>query len=169
MYPQQVDPSQANMGRGVAQQQPQMLQYPPQTAAPNAYGQYQYQQPNTYASYGGQTATYGSGQPAYANPAGAGFGVGTRGGRGGGGRGRGGFGGPAGFGINAGGFGNGGGFGGGGSFGNAGGFGAGGFGGRGGGGLFGRGMRRKKPFVGGTLETQRQWEQSNLCCFSIQG
>ena len=29
--------------------------------------------------------------------------------------------------------------------------------------------RRKKPFVGGSLETQRQWEQANLCCFFLQG
>eukprot|EP00331_Platyophrya_macrostoma_P006001 CAMPEP_0176425314 /NCGR_PEP_ID=MMETSP0127-20121128/11323_1 /TAXON_ID=938130 /ORGANISM="Platyophrya macrostoma, Strain WH" /LENGTH=172 /DNA_ID=CAMNT_0017806467 /DNA_START=39 /DNA_END=557 /DNA_ORIENTATION=+ len=29
--------------------------------------------------------------------------------------------------------------------------------------------RRKRAFVGGSLETQRQWEQSTLCCFSVQG
>jgi len=29
--------------------------------------------------------------------------------------------------------------------------------------------RRRKQFVGGTLETQREWEQQNLCCFFLQG
>lgn len=43
-----------------------------------------------------------------------------------------------------------------------------GFGGFGRGGMMMRG-RRKRPFVGGSLETQRQWEQSTLCCFSVQG
>jgi hypothetical protein len=40
--------------------------------------------------------------------------------------------------------------------------------GRGGAG-FGMRARRKKPFVGGTLETQRQWEQQTVCCFFLQG
>lgn len=44
----------------------------------------------------------------------------------------------------------------------------GGFGGRGGA-MFGMRPRRKKPFVGGSLETQRQWEQQTLCCFFAQG
>ncbi|KAG5497483.1 hypothetical protein JKF63_03746 [Porcisia hertigi] len=30
-------------------------------------------------------------------------------------------------------------------------------------------MRRKKPFVGGTLETQREWERQTACCFNLQG
>ncbi|KPA74013.1 putative mitochondrial zinc finger protein family member, putative (ZC3H34) [Leptomonas pyrrhocoris] len=30
-------------------------------------------------------------------------------------------------------------------------------------------IRRKKPFVGGTLETQREWEQQTACCFYLQG
>ena len=74
-----------------------------------------------------------------------------------------------------GGFGRGGGgpmFGGGG-YGGFGGAGAGGFGGfagyRGG---FRGGMhapRRRKQFVGGTLESQREWEQQNLCCFFLEG
>mmetsp|Transcript_55759 Transcript_55759/g.64028 ORF Transcript_55759/g.64028 Transcript_55759/m.64028 type:complete len:189 (-) Transcript_55759:275-841(-) len=42
------------------------------------------------------------------------------------------------------------------------------FGGRGGA-MFGMRPRRKKPFVGGSLETQRQWEQQTLCCFFAQG
>lgn len=29
--------------------------------------------------------------------------------------------------------------------------------------------RRRKQFVGGTLESQREWEQQNLCCFYLQG
>jgi len=29
--------------------------------------------------------------------------------------------------------------------------------------------RRRKQFVGGTLESQREWEQQNLCCFFLQG
>ena len=41
------------------------------------------------------------------------------------------------------------------------------FGGRGGQGGF-RG-RKKKPFHGGTLETQRQWEREHMCCFFLQG
>ena len=48
----------------------------------------------------------------------------------------------------------------------------GGFGGVGGygrGAPFGMRARRKKPFVGGSLETQRQWEQQTLCCFFLQG
>ncbi len=44
----------------------------------------------------------------------------------------------------------------------------GGMGGRGGG-AFGMRARRKKPFVGGSLETQRQWEQQTVCCFFLQG
>ena len=42
---------------------------------------------------------------------------------------------------------------------------------RGGNVLYGRGGNRgrKKPFVGGTLESQRLWEQSTLCCFFLQG
>lgn len=35
--------------------------------------------------------------------------------------------------------------------------------------MFGMRPRRKKPFVGGSLETQRQWEQQTLCCFFVQG
>lgn len=27
---------------------------------------------------------------------------------------------------------------------------------------------RKRPFVGGSLESQRQWEQTTLCCFYLQ-
>lgn len=34
---------------------------------------------------------------------------------------------------------------------------------------FGFRARRKKPFVGGSLETQRQWEQQTVCCFHLQG
>ncbi|AYU81186.1 hypothetical protein LdCL_310005700 [Leishmania donovani] len=30
-------------------------------------------------------------------------------------------------------------------------------------------LRRKKPFVGGTLETQREWERQTACCFNLQG
>lgn len=30
-------------------------------------------------------------------------------------------------------------------------------------------VRRKKPFVGGTLETQREWERQTACCFYRQG
>ncbi|KAG5471882.1 hypothetical protein CUR178_02546 [Leishmania enriettii] len=30
-------------------------------------------------------------------------------------------------------------------------------------------VRRKKPFVGGTLETQREWERQTACCFNLQG
>ncbi|GET90996.1 hypothetical protein, conserved [Leishmania tarentolae] len=30
-------------------------------------------------------------------------------------------------------------------------------------------LRRKKPFVGGTLETQREWERQTACCFHLQG
>lgn len=38
----------------------------------------------------------------------------------------------------------------------------------------GRGMgpggeRGRKPFVGGTLESQRAWERENTCCFFLQG
>jgi hypothetical protein len=29
-------------------------------------------------------------------------------------------------------------------------------------------LRRKKPFVGGSLQTQREWERSSLCCFYLQ-
>ena len=29
--------------------------------------------------------------------------------------------------------------------------------------------RRRKQFVGGTLESQREWERQNLCCFYLQG
>ena len=29
--------------------------------------------------------------------------------------------------------------------------------------------RRRKPFIGGSLESQREWERDNLCCFHIQG
>ena len=112
-----------------------------------------FQYPTTAAAT--TAATYGTGAPAqyaqyqqsagmyaYGNPSGmqGGFGVA--------GRGRGGRGG--GFPPQGAGQGFGGGFG----------------GGRGGGMMFGR---RKKPFVGGTLETQRQWEQNNLCCFHLQG
>ncbi len=44
------------------------------------------------------------------------------------------------------------------------------FGGYGrGGAAFGMRARRKKPFVGGSLETQRQWEQQTVCCFFLQG
>nr|CCC52158.1 conserved hypothetical protein [Trypanosoma vivax Y486] len=28
--------------------------------------------------------------------------------------------------------------------------------------------RKKKPFVGGSLETQRQWERQTICCFFLQ-
>lgn len=35
--------------------------------------------------------------------------------------------------------------------------------------MFAMRARRKKPFVGGSLETQRQWEQQTLCCFHLQG
>jgi len=35
--------------------------------------------------------------------------------------------------------------------------------------MFGMRPRRKKPFVGGSLETQRSWEQQTLCCFFVQG
>ena len=96
---------------------------------------------------------------------GGGFGGGPAGGFGGpmgGGYGRGGGGasGPGGFmGGPYGGFG--GGFGAG-AYGNYGGY-------RGG---FRGGMhapKRRKQFVGGTLETQREWEQQNLCCFHLQG
>ncbi len=46
----------------------------------------------------------------------------------------------------------------------------GGYGGRGAGpGAFGMRARRKKPFVGGSLETQRLWEQQTVCCFFLQG
>lgn len=38
-----------------------------------------------------------------------------------------------------------------------------------GGAAFGMRARRKKPFVGGSLETQREWERSTLCCFNLQG
>lgn len=41
--------------------------------------------------------------------------------------------------------------------------------GRGGRGAFGMRARRKKPFVGGSLETQRQWERQTVCCFFLQG
>ncbi|ORC92768.1 uncharacterized protein TM35_000035210 [Trypanosoma theileri] len=34
---------------------------------------------------------------------------------------------------------------------------------------FGFRARRKKPFVGGSLETQRQWERQTICCFYLQG
>ncbi|KEG14161.1 hypothetical protein DQ04_00591020 [Trypanosoma grayi] len=34
---------------------------------------------------------------------------------------------------------------------------------------FGLRARRKKPFVGGSLETQRQWERQTICCFFLQG
>ncbi|KAG5471237.1 hypothetical protein LSCM1_01310 [Leishmania martiniquensis] len=30
-------------------------------------------------------------------------------------------------------------------------------------------VRRKKPFVGGTLESQREWERQTACCFNLQG
>ncbi|KPI90360.1 hypothetical protein ABL78_0587 [Leptomonas seymouri] len=30
-------------------------------------------------------------------------------------------------------------------------------------------IKRKKPFVGGTLETQREWERQTACCFYRQG
>jgi len=45
-------------------------------------------------------------------------------------------------------------------------------GGMGGGMGFRGGMhppRRRKQFVGGTLESQREWEQQNICCFYLQG
>lgn len=44
-------------------------------------------------------------------------------------------------------------------------------GGRGGGrgGAMGAPLRRKKPFVGGSLETQREWERKTACCFFQQG
>eukprot|EP00744_Colponema_vietnamica_P000471 GILI01000859.1.p1 GENE.GILI01000859.1~~GILI01000859.1.p1 ORF type:complete len:172 (-),score=29.28 GILI01000859.1:77-592(-) len=29
--------------------------------------------------------------------------------------------------------------------------------------------RKKKPFHGGSLETQRQWERAHICCFFLQG
>jgi hypothetical protein len=52
----------------------------------------------------------------------------------------------------------------------------GGGGGGGGGMMMGGGFRggmhaprRRKQFVGGTLESQREWEQQNLCCFHLQG
>nr|CCC94276.1 conserved hypothetical protein [Trypanosoma congolense IL3000] len=35
-------------------------------------------------------------------------------------------------------------------------------------GCFGIRARRKKPFVGGSLETQRQWERQTVCCFFLQ-
>eukprot|EP00455_Lapot_gusevi_P054246 TRINITY_DN8651_c0_g1_i1.p2 TRINITY_DN8651_c0_g1~~TRINITY_DN8651_c0_g1_i1.p2 ORF type:complete len:166 (+),score=38.51 TRINITY_DN8651_c0_g1_i1:117-614(+) len=38
-----------------------------------------------------------------------------------------------------------------------------------GGAAFGMRARRKKPFVGGSLETQREWERNTLCCFHLQG
>lgn len=28
---------------------------------------------------------------------------------------------------------------------------------------------RKRPFHGGSLETQKEWERSKLCCFHLQG
>ncbi|CAD2214062.1 hypothetical protein AGDE_14281 [Angomonas deanei] len=40
-----------------------------------------------------------------------------------------------------------------------------GFRGRGRGGF----VKRKKPFVGGSLETQREWERQTACCFFQQG
>ena len=102
--------------------------------------QYQTSSPGMYAY--GQYPYQQSGMYAYGGQAAYVDPSGGRG-RGAGGRGRGSFG-MAGFGINDGGFGR-------------------------GGMMFGRGMRRKKPFVGGTLETQRQWEQTSLCCFFVQG
>eukprot|EP00796_Vickermania_ingenoplastis_P003590 gene3590-2531_t len=40
-----------------------------------------------------------------------------------------------------------------------------------GGGLGSRGRlsRKRKPFVGGTLESQREWESQTACCFFLQG
>ena len=101
---------------------------------------------------------FGGGATGYGGGAG-GFG---RGGAGGG------FGGPgqmapAGYGA-----GYGSGFGGAG----AGGFGGAAYGGYGYRGGFRGGMhapRRRKQFVGGSLESQREWEQQNLCCFYLQG
>ncbi|EAN94387.1 hypothetical protein TcYC6_0117190 [Trypanosoma cruzi] len=36
-------------------------------------------------------------------------------------------------------------------------------------GAFGVRSHRKKPFVGGSLETQREWERQTVCCFFLQG
>ncbi|RNF22218.1 uncharacterized protein Tco025E_03150 [Trypanosoma conorhini] len=36
-------------------------------------------------------------------------------------------------------------------------------------GAYGIRPRQKKPFVGGSLETQREWERQTLCCFFLQG
>ncbi|CBH16387.1 zinc finger protein family member, putative [Trypanosoma equiperdum] len=33
---------------------------------------------------------------------------------------------------------------------------------------FGLRARKKKPFVGGSLETQRRWEKETTCCFFLQ-
>lgn len=33
----------------------------------------------------------------------------------------------------------------------------------------GRLIRKKKPFVGGSLESQREWESQTACCFFLQG
>lgn len=40
-----------------------------------------------------------------------------------------------------------------------------------GGGLGSRGRltRKRKPFVGGSLESQREWESQTACCFFLQG
>jgi len=142
---------------GRAQLPPGAAQYSGAAYAQTPYAGFQGQPQAFYGAY--NTGAYQAQQQQY----GAGY---VPRGRGGG---RGGF---NGGGFNGGGFNGGGGRG---AYGGAGGYQGGGssfngYGGRGGiaGGAFGQRGRRKKPFVGGTLETQRVWEQSTLCCFFLQ-